>query len=161
MLFYIIHPQHLQVLMSLLGFIHYHRVNQQLVFCSFSPLVHPFCSWGRMFSSTKCLYKALLRIPGVNDKMGLSGIRETFRDFFPSPPLYIHGFPTLQNSYESFNESFACLTKCVQISHFPLFPGWLCSHRRRRATVKVVSAQTTRVWCQAIQPLGCVNYYIT
>ena len=32
---------------------------------------------------------------------------EKFRNFFP---LCIHGFPTLQNSYEHFNESFAFLT---------------------------------------------------
>jgi len=30
--------------------------------------------------------------------------------FFPSPPSYIHGFTTLKNSYEHFNESFAFLT---------------------------------------------------
>ena len=74
--------------------------------------------------------------------------------FFSSPPSYIHGFSTLQNSYERFNKSFAFLTwillktvnsilgngreyitdVCVQISHFP---GWPCSHRKRKATVEV------------------------
>ena len=32
---------------------------------------------------------------------------------------------------------------------------------RRQTSSDVVSAQTTRVWCHAIQPLGCINYYIT
>jgi len=38
-----------------------------------------------------------------------SGMRGKVSQFFPSPPSYIHGFPTLQNSYERFNENFAFL----------------------------------------------------
>ena len=78
-------------------------------------------------------------------------IREKVSRFFPSPPSYIHDFPTL---YERFNKKFTFLTwillktvikilgngrecitdMCVQISRFP---GWPGSHRRRRATVEV------------------------
>ena len=79
--------------------------------------------------------------------------------FFLSPPLYVHGFSTLVNSNKCFNKSFAFLmwillkivisiasysennwTKvhywhmCEQISRFP---GWPCSHRRRRAIDEV------------------------
>ena len=76
---------------------------------------------------------------------------EKFCDFFPSPPSLFHGFPTVQNSYECFNESFMFLTwtliktvisiysemdksklltkVCADFS----FPRWPCSHRRRRA----------------------------
>ena len=56
----------------------------------------------------------------VNDKsfegerfrglLGSSGMQGKVSRFFPSPPSLIHGFPTLQNSYECFNESFAFLT---------------------------------------------------
>ena len=41
--------------------------------------------------------------------LGSSGMQGKALQFFPSPPLYIHGFPTLQNSYERFNKSFAFL----------------------------------------------------
>ena len=41
--------------------------------------------------------------------LGSSGMRGKVSRFFPSPPSYIHGFPTLQNSYERFNENFAFL----------------------------------------------------
>ena len=37
-----------------------------------------------------------------------SGMRGKVCDFFP--PSLIHGFPTLQNSYQCFNESFVLLT---------------------------------------------------
>ena len=71
--------------------------------------------------------------------------------FFPSPPSYIHGFPTLQNSYERFNESFAFLMLKLSLAYLEMdestllthvcadfmLPGWPCSHRRRRATVEV------------------------
>ena len=42
--------------------------------------------------------------------LGSSGIWGKVSQIFPSPPSYIHGFPTLQNSLERFNESFAFLT---------------------------------------------------
>jgi len=41
--------------------------------------------------------------------LGSSGMRVKVLQFFPSPPSYIHGFPTLQNSYERFNENFTFL----------------------------------------------------
>ena len=46
--------------------------------------------------------------------LGSSGMWGKISRFFPSPLSYIHGFrngfPTLQNSYKRFNESFAFLT---------------------------------------------------
>jgi len=69
---------------------------------------------------TDSFYKLLCLCYTVNDKsfedekfrglLGSSGMRGKFSRFFPSPPSYIHGFPTLQNSYECFNESFVFLT---------------------------------------------------
>ena len=59
-------------------------------------------------------------IANVNDKrfegenfrglLGSSGMWGEIFAIFPSPPSYIHGFPTLQNNYKRFNESFAFLT---------------------------------------------------
>ena len=70
---------------------------------------------GGIFS---CFGPFLLHVT-VNDKsfegekfrtlLGLSGMRGKVLQFFPSPLSLIHGFPTLQNSYECFNESFAFL----------------------------------------------------
>jgi len=42
--------------------------------------------------------------------LGSSGMWGKVLQFFPSPPSFIHGFPTMQTSYESFNESFAFFT---------------------------------------------------
>jgi len=77
--------------------------------------------------------------------LGSSGMWGKVSRFFPSPPSYIHGFPTF---YKRFNESFAFLrwtefslklllaysemdeSALLQISRFP---GWpcICSHRRK------------------------------
>ena len=64
-------------------------------------------------------HTVLMLVSTVNDKsfegekfrglLGSSGMRGKVLQFFPSPPSYIHGFPTLQNSYEHFNENFAFL----------------------------------------------------
>jgi len=82
---------------------------------------------------------------------------------FSSPFSNIHGFRTLQNSYERFNESFTFLTwillktvisilgngreyitdTCVQISRFS---GWPCSHRRR-TTVEVSLSESQITNC--------------
>ena len=43
------------------------------------------------------------------DFLDSSGMRGKVSRFFLSPPSYIHGFPTLQNSYERFNENFEFL----------------------------------------------------
>ena len=94
--------------------------------------------------------------------LGSSGMRGKVSRFFPSPPSYIHGFPTLQNSYECFNESFAFLTwillKTVisiysemdkstlltQVCADFSFPRWPCSHRRRSSyTVEVSPRQNS------------------
>ena len=39
--------------------------------------------------------------------------------------------------------------------------GWGFDARKTLSNAPLVSAQTTRVWCHAMQPLGCVKYYIT
>jgi len=56
----------------------------------------------------------------VNDKnfegekfhswLGSSGMCGKVLQFFPPPPSHIHGFPTLQDSYEQFNRSFTFFT---------------------------------------------------
>ena len=45
--------------------------------------------------------------------LGSSGIQGKVSQFFFIPPSYIHGFPTLQNSYEHFNKFRIPLLKTV------------------------------------------------
>ena len=72
--------------------------------------------------------------------------------FCPLPPSYIHSFPTFQDNYAGFNESFMCsshelslelsladleMDESTLLADFMLSRMTSHSRRRRRATVEV------------------------
>jgi len=78
---------------------YYRRLAVQLAFGSSSTAI--LCMIDTSLARTYYSKQQKFKGEKFRGLLGSSGMWGKVLQFFPSPPSYIHGFPTLQNSYKS------------------------------------------------------------